>query len=200
LSLRWYGQDEDLNSYFETLNYVFVGIFSAEFFFKIIAYGFRYFRDPWSIFDSVIITASLGSIFLAQISSFALGPQMTLVRSFRIARVFFLVKKKRGLRTSFLTFLVTLPALLNISLLIVLVLTIYSILGVYLFAPVMLNGALDVHANFQTKRTAFMTLVRVATGEGWPDLMAALSRGYDLDYKCVSNPSYADYVRNNCKN
>ena len=124
--------------------------------------------------DSVIITASLGSILLTQISSFALGPQMPVVRSFRIARVFFLLKKQRGLRTSFLTFLVTLPALLNISLLIVLVLMIYSILGVYLFAPVMLNGTLDVHANFQTVRVAFITLARVATGEDWPDLMSAL--------------------------
>lgn len=130
----------------------------------------------------MIITVSLVSILLTQISSFALGPQMTVVRSFRIARVFFLLKKQRGLRTSFLTFLVTLPALLNISLLIVLVLMIYSILGVYLFAPVMLNGALDVHANFQTVRVAFITLIRVATGEDWPDLMSALSRGHDLDY------------------
>lgn len=102
-----------------------------------------------------------------------------------MARVFTLLKKQKGLRTSFLTFIVTIPALMNIGSLIILVLLIYSILGVYLFAQVQLNGALNEHANFQTIHTAFVTMVRVATGEDWPSLMGALSRTYDLDYKCI---------------
>ncbi len=99
-----------------------------------------------------------------------------------------------------MTFMISLPAMANIGSLLLLLIMIYAILGVYLFAEVKLNGALDVHANFQSIGTAFLTLIRVISGENWPLIMEAVSRKKDLDYDCIENSDYNDYLRNNCKN
>lgn len=53
---------------------MFAGVFTAEFVFKIIAYGFRYFRDPWCVFDCVIVVITAASIILSQFSFFSIGP------------------------------------------------------------------------------------------------------------------------------
>jgi len=77
-----------------------------------------------------------------------------------------------------MTFFMSLPAMANIGSLLLLIILMYSILAVYLFAEVKLNGSLDNHANFRTLGTSFLTLLRVATGEDWPKIMEALSRSY----------------------
>jgi len=76
------------------------------------------------------------------------GPQTTIIRSFRIARIFYLFKRNKALRSTFITFLLSLTGLVNIGSLILLIIFMYSVLGVYLFAPVMLNGNLNEQANF----------------------------------------------------
>jgi hypothetical protein len=47
--------------------------------------------------------------------------------------------------------------------------------------------------------TAFVTLIRVTTGEKWPELMEDLSRTNELGFECIENPSYQDLVKNQCK-
>ena len=68
------------------------------------------------------------------------------------------------------------PALANIGSLLLLIVLIYSILGMYLFADIKLNGALSVDANFQSIGGSFILLIQISTGENWPDIMAAVSR------------------------
>lgn len=92
--------------------------------------------------------------------------------------------------------MVTLPSLANIGGLMLLLVLIYAILGVYLFSPVKLSGGLDHHANFQSINQAFITLIRVLTGERWPKLLEALSRGKDIGFECITNPTYSDYQAN----
>lgn len=73
----------------------------------------------------------------------------------------------------------------------------YSVLGVFLFAPIKLQGALDVHANFQTFLRAFLTLVRCSTGEAWNEIMADTSRYHSFLFVCEYEPTYDDYASNN---
>lgn len=121
---------------------------------------------------------------------------MTVIRSFRIARIASLFKRTKALKTSVNTFIVSLPAMVNIGSLILLVVFIYSILGVYLFSDVKLNGALNEHANFQSVRSSFITLIRTSTGENWPKIMMALSRENEPGYECIYIPSFDDFVKN----
>jgi len=71
-----------------------------------------------------------------------------IIRSFRIVRVFYFFKKNKALRGTLMTFMVSLPAMANLGSLLLLIILIYSIMGVYLFAEVKINGALNEHANF----------------------------------------------------
>jgi Ion transport protein len=139
---------EGMTQMLESLNYIFTGIFTAEFFIKIIGYGYRYFRETWNIFDMVIVILTIIGIIIGQASDLDVGPQTTIIRSFRIARIFYLFKRNKALRSTFITFLLSLTGLVNIGSLILLIIFMYSVLAVYLFAPVKLNGELNEQANF----------------------------------------------------
>lgn len=39
-------------------------------------------------------------------------------------------------------------------------------------------------------------LIKIATGDGWSDVLNTLSKGYSITNQCVMNPTYNDY-RNN---
>ena len=57
-----------------------------------------------------------------------------------------------------------------------LLLFIYAVLGVNLFANVKLNEALNERANFQTLAKAFLTLGTISTGENFYETLYSLSR------------------------
>jgi Ion transport protein len=76
---------------------------------------------------------------------------------------------------------------------------IYSILGVYLFSEIKFNGALTVDSNFTSVGSAFLLLIRITTGERWPEMMKAVSQQYSPMYLCIKDPTYADYALNGCK-
>jgi len=181
------------------VNYIFAFIFTCEFLIKYIGYGKRFFYDSWNIFDMVIVIVTIIGIIMGQYSSYSFGPQTTIIRSFRIVRIFYFFKKNKALKGTLMTFMVSLPAMANIGSLLLLIILIYATMGVYLFAEVKMNKALDEHANFQTIGTAFITLVRIITGEDWPLIMESLSRDNDLDYDCIYSPTYQDYVNNGYK-
>ena len=85
-----------------------------------------------------------------------------------------------------MTLMISFPAMANIGSLLLLLNLIYSVLGVYLFAEVMPTpGLIDSVTNFQTVGKAFITLIRIMTGEEWPKLMEALSQDYSPSFRCI---------------
>jgi hypothetical protein len=77
----------------------------------------------------------------------------------------------------FLTFIETMSSLLNVGGLMALIIYIYAVLGINLFADVKFTGAMHDRLNFLDVWNAFITLLAAATGEGWDDLMVSLSAG-----------------------
>ena len=75
----------------------------------------------------------------------------------------------------------------------------YSVLGVYLFSTVKLNGELSEKANFQSITNSFLMMIRIMTGENWPKFMEALSRQHSPGFDCIKSPKYQDYVNDGCK-
>jgi hypothetical protein len=111
------------------------------------------------------------------------------VRIFRVLRV---VRLMEGLETAkrlLDTLVLTLPGIINISLLLLLMLFIYAVLGMQLFAKTQYNGSYSIHANFRTFPNSLLTLVRFATGEGWGDFMYDASESVD---GCVDDPQYSN--------
>lgn len=60
---------------------------------KITAIDKIYFKDGWNIFDFVIVIGSLASVFISAFTTLSLKGATTIIRAFRISRVFRIVKK-----------------------------------------------------------------------------------------------------------
>jgi hypothetical protein len=82
------------------VNLVFTVIFSSEMVIKLVGYGYRYFRDSWNTFDMLIVILSIIGIILTETTTSKLGSQTTIVRSFRIIKIFYIFKKNKTLRSS----------------------------------------------------------------------------------------------------
>ena len=67
----------------------------------------------------------------------------------------------------FNTFVITLQSLSNIGCLLLLVIYIYSILGMIMFGQVKRNGLMNNYMNFENFINAFITLFTVVTGDSW---------------------------------
>ena len=73
---------------------------------------------------------------------------------------------------------------------------IFTVLTMNLFAPVKLNGSLNNFANFQGIRSASLTLSVMTTGDSYFEILYSLSRLSNVDYECIADPTYEDYVNN----
>lgn len=112
----------------------------------------------------------------------------SLVRAFRIMRIFRLIRASKNLKVLIDTIAYIIPSLANLGALILLLLFIYALLGMNLFSQVMYQDELGPNANFRFFGTSLMLLLRCATGEKWNILMNefANSDGY-RGVPCIDN-------------
>lgn len=134
---------------------------------KFIAIDKAYFHDNWNIFDFVVVIGSILGLLFSAFSTVKLGGATTIIRAFRITRIFRIVKKAKTLRTVFNSFIYTIPALANVGGLLLLLLYLYSIVGVILFGDVKRSGIITDTLNFESFPNAFITLFSVSTGDAW---------------------------------
>merc|ERR1712086_1002657 len=177
-------QDSSYNDVLELVNHIFTWIFFVEMVIKLIGLGvYQYARDHWNKLDAFVVQQALGSITVINPSI------IRTVRAFRVIRVFRLLKGKfgRGVLALLETLVQSLPALANVSALLVLVLFIYACLGMSFFgtiatAPSETIGEItdfdgmpykmyNEHCNFKTFYRSFLLLFRMSTGESWNGIM-----------------------------
>ncbi|XP_060910358.1 sodium channel, voltage-gated, type I-like, alpha [Labrus mixtus] len=109
-------------------NYVFTGIFTAEMVLKIIAMDpYYYFQEGWNIFDAIIVSLSLVEFFLEQKGN------MSVLRSFRLLRVFKLAKSWPTLNTLIKIIGNSVGALGNLTLVLAIIVFIFAVVGMQLF-------------------------------------------------------------------
>jgi hypothetical protein len=65
LAIDWHGAPEQIDSITTQINYIFAAIYTLETISKLIGYGARFFKDPWNIFDFVIVILTNTGIVLA---------------------------------------------------------------------------------------------------------------------------------------
>ena len=111
-----------------------------------------------------------------------------IVRVFRVFRILRAVRAARGIRRLMITLIISLPALGNIGILILVFIIIYAVLGMTFFMDRPLEGALNDVVNFQTFPNAAVLLMRLMTGAGWNDVYDSLLHGCLL----YSSPSPRD--------
>lgn len=173
----------------EALNYVFSAIFAIEIVIKFIAYDWMFFKDGWNNFDLVNVIGSVIGLILTLFNIDG-AASMLVLRAFRICRMFKLFRHLKSLMLLSNALMVSIPALQNIMYLLGLIMYIYSVLGMFLFAEVMEVDPINDMINFKTIGTSLLTMFRVATGENWQDIMYSLSREKHYLYDCKKDPTY----------
>lgn len=184
------------------INFAFSMVFNLEAIIKLIGLGPRwYFQDDWNKADLAIVFLSLGTniVDFATNQHICTGnlddtansvPGLSVLRAFRLARVFRLIRRAKSLRSMIRTLFTSIPALFNIMSLICLFLLIFAVLGTTLFWNVNpeqdLFGGVDDAGNYALIDNAVFLLFRQTTGETWNSIMYYCSQ-FDIHLACDLN-------------
>uniref|UniRef100_A0A673HL35 Voltage-dependent L-type calcium channel subunit alpha n=1 Tax=Sinocyclocheilus rhinocerous TaxID=307959 RepID=A0A673HL35_9TELE len=140
--------EEDINNTnltLESLEYIFLLIFTLECFLKIVAYGLlfhegAYLRNCWNMLDFVIVFMGLFTLGVDTINTIAGVPKekgggfdMKALRAFRVLRPLRLVSGVPSLQVVMSSILKSMLPLFHIALLVFFMVTIYAIMGLELF-------------------------------------------------------------------
>uniref|UniRef100_F7CNJ4 Sodium channel protein n=1 Tax=Monodelphis domestica TaxID=13616 RepID=F7CNJ4_MONDO len=185
MSMEHYGQGKDFDKMLCIGNYVFTGIFIAEMCLKIIALDpYYYFLRPWNIFDSIIVILSIVEIIISDV----LKSNLSILRSLRLLRVFKLAKSWPTLNTLIKIIGHSVGALGNLTLVLAIIVFIFSVVGVQLFGN-SFNGTLPQNGSSQVPKCrrwhmgdffhSFLVVFRILCGE-WIDNM----------WECMQNSSH----------
>jgi len=179
MMIQSYGQSAATTYTLEIANWIFILVFTLEAILKIMGYGFYvYWSQAWNKFDFTIVIISLPMILGANLGT-------SVIRVFRVGRIFKLIKRAKSLQKYFQTLVYSLPSLWNLAFLMLVVFFIYAVLGVGMFGHIQDNDfGLQQHANFQNIGNALLSLFRVATGDAWEELRTGTDITLDMDPEC----------------
>lgn len=135
------------------LDKVVLAVFVAELFARLFVYRGRFFRDPWRVFDFVIV----GIAALP-----ASGP-FTVLRALRVLRVLRLVSLVPSMRRVIGALLKAIPGMSSIMGLMGIVLYVSAVMATKLFGTI-------APEFFGTLGRSAFTLFQIMTVEGWPDI------------------------------
>uniref|UniRef100_A0A8B9P5R6 Sodium channel protein n=1 Tax=Apteryx owenii TaxID=8824 RepID=A0A8B9P5R6_APTOW len=153
-------------------NLVFTGIFTAEMFLKLIAMDpYYYFQEGWNIFDGFIVSLSLMELGLADVEG------LSVLRSFRLLRVFKLAKSWPTLNMLIKIIGNSVGALGNLTLVLAIIVFIFAVVGMQLFGKSYKECVCKINPECELPRWhmhdffhSFLIVFRVLCGE-WIETM-----------------------------
>ncbi|NXM81604.1 SCN5A protein, partial [Oenanthe oenanthe] len=180
------------------INYFFVAVFTAECVMKILALRHYFFGSCWNVFDFSVVVLSIVSLGVSEaFQSFFSPTVLRTLRLVRIGRILRLVHRAKRIHTLLFALLMSLPALVNIGLLLFLIMFIYAIVGMANFACLHLDGGIDNIFNFQTFCGSILCLFQITTSAGWDTLLAPVLKGPDA---CAPQLNITGTEKTNCIN
>ncbi|XP_027504320.1 sodium channel protein type 5 subunit alpha-like [Corapipo altera] len=180
------------------INYFFVAVFTVECIIKMLALRQHYFKCGWNLFDLSVVVLSIVSIGVSEAFQKFVSPTLLrTIRLVRIGRILRLVRKARGIRTLLFALLMSLPALVNVGLLLFLITFIYAIVGMANFACLPWEGGIDNIFNFQTFSGSILCLFQITTSAGWDTLLVPL---LSESGTCAPNLVLKEKDKINCTN
>ncbi|XP_060794421.1 sodium channel, voltage gated, type VIII, alpha subunit a isoform X12 [Neoarius graeffei] len=153
-------------------NLVFTGIFTAEMVAKLVAMDpYYYFQEGWNIFDGFIVSLSLMELGLANVEG------LSVLRSFRLLRVFKLAKSWPTLNMLIKIIGNSVGALGNLTLVLAIIVFIFAVVGMQLFGKNYRDCVCKIHVDCKLPRWhmndffhSFLIVFRVLCGE-WIETM-----------------------------
>jgi voltage-gated sodium channel len=136
-----------------------LALFVVELALRLYGYGWKFFRDPWNVFDFVVIGISVVP---------ATGP-FSVLRALRVLRVLRLMTAVPAMKRVVGALLAAVPGLASIAALLSLILYVAAVMATQMFR----------HAApqyFDDMGSSLFTLFQTMTGEGWPDVARVVMR------------------------
>jgi len=194
ICLDWYRAPDSVVKLIQVCLIIFNIIYWIEAILKLIFYGIDYFDSGWNIFDLVVVICI--TIMHIVTSQFGNRFDRAIFTICWVAKLSTLFQKVKMLRNIFQIFVLALPSIISVAALLIVVMYIFAVVGIFLFSGVKIQEELNPSCNFQDIFTAFTTIFRISTFDGWVSVMHDASRGISPNFYCVNNPQYAD-VREN---
>ncbi|XP_053071171.1 sodium channel protein type 3 subunit alpha isoform X4 [Acinonyx jubatus] len=172
MAMEHYPMTGQFSSVLTVGNLVFTGIFTAEMVLKIIAMDpYYYFQEGWNIFDGIIVSLSLMELGLANVEG------LSVLRSFRLLRVFKLAKSWPTLNMLIKIIGNSVGALGNLTLVLAIIVFIFAVVGMQLFGKSYKECVCKISSDCQLPRWhmndffhSFLIVFRVLCGE-WIETM-----------------------------
>jgi voltage-gated sodium channel len=173
-----------------------VAIYLIEAGLKLVFYGMDYFADGWNRYEFITATGLfLMTIICASVEHISPGATIVLLL-FRIMKLVVLVRHFSVLKKMWEVFMLALPSVITITLLLLVVMYIFAVIGIFLFQGVKLQDTLNFNNNFQTSFNAFIAIYKMATCDAWLELMYDAGRDRTQYFDCVYYPTYSDVLAN----
>jgi hypothetical protein len=181
------------------MDLVFTVIFLVECIIKVIGYGFvmcegSYLRESWSKLDFFIVITSLLDASMPD-------SNLAFVKILRILRPLRFISHNQSMKFVVGALLQSLGGIANVGIVIFAVFLMYAILGVNLFAGKMFSCSINSYVidtqikcfkakgawssyfqNMDDVYSAILTLLGVATFEGWPDVAYEFTDATDVGF------------------
>ncbi|XP_075173399.1 sodium channel protein type 2 subunit alpha-like isoform X1 [Anomaloglossus baeobatrachus] len=172
MAMEHYPMTHEFNYVLSAGNLVFTGIFTAEMVFKLIALDpYYYFQEGWNIFDGIIVSLSLMELGLANVEG------LSVLRSFRLLRVFKLAKSWPTLNMLIKIIGNSVGALGNLTLVLAIIVFIFAVVGMQLFGKSYKECVCKIAEDCELPRWhmndffhSFLIVFRVLCGE-WIETM-----------------------------
>lgn len=179
LAMEFHGMTDVYTDALTICNYVFAAAFTIEMIVKLNGLGPRaYARSAFNVFDAVVVTISLVEITLSLVAS-GTASGLSALRTFRLMRVFKLAKTWKNLQRLLVTIVRSVVDVANASVVLLIVLFIFVLMGMQLFGGRFTIEAFDGNeddlprAHFDNFWWAFVTVFQVLTGENWNEVLYA---------------------------
>ncbi|MQA87846.1 MAG: ion transporter [Streptosporangiales bacterium] len=144
---------EEIGGALNAVDRTALGIFVAELALRVYAHRARFFRDPWSCFDALVVSVSL----------LPNSGTLSVLRALRIVRALRLITAVPSIRRVVAALLAAFPGVVSIIGLLALVIYVAAVMTTNLFAAASPEYFGDLGASL-------FTLFQVMTGENWPDV------------------------------
>uniref|UniRef100_A0A3B4BKJ6 Sodium channel protein n=1 Tax=Periophthalmus magnuspinnatus TaxID=409849 RepID=A0A3B4BKJ6_9GOBI len=172
MAMEHYPMTPDFEHMLSVGNLVFTGIFAGEMLFKLVAMDpYYYFQEAWNCFDGFIVTLSLVELALADVEG------LSVLRSFRLLRVFKLAKSWPTLNMLIKIIGNSVGALGNLTLVLAIIVFIFAVVGMQLFGKSYKDCVCKIAKDCELPRWhmndffhSFLIVFRVLCGE-WIETM-----------------------------
>jgi voltage-gated sodium channel len=141
----------------KAIDTVILKIFVVELLMRLAVYRGRFFRDPWSIFDTIVVVIA----YLPANEAFAV------LRAARVLRVLRLISIFPRLRRVVEGLLHAIPGIGSIGAILMIVFYVFAVMATKLFSA-------EYPQWFGSLHGSFFTLFQIMTLEGWADIVRAI--------------------------